>query len=99
MARTGRRADGAAVRPPAGRRRDDALASTGAIERDLRLALIVGFAGVAVVFLWLLVQAPWTSLEWTDGLALRYALPILVGAAFVAYLGLFPRQFACTTTR
>ena len=28
------------------------------------------------------------------GLALRYALPLLVGAAFVAYLGLFPRQFA-----
>ena len=64
------------------------------VERDLRLALIVGFAAVTVVFLWLLVHAPWTSLEWTDGLALRYALPILVGAAFVAYLGLFPRQFA-----
>ena len=64
------------------------------VERDLRLALIVGFAAVTVVFLWLLVHAPWTSLDWTDGLALRYALPILVGAAFVAYLGLFPRQFA-----
>ena len=64
------------------------------VERDRRLALIVGFAGVTVVFLWLLVHAPWTSLEWTAGLALRYALPILVGAAFVAYLGLFPRQFA-----
>ena len=63
-------------------------------QRDLRLALIVGFAAVTAVFLWLLVHAPWTSLEWTDGLALRYALPLLVGTAFVAYLGLFPRQFA-----
>ena len=64
------------------------------VERDLRIALIVGFAAVTIVFLWLLVHAPWTSLDWTDGLALRYALPILVGAAFVAWLGLFPRQFA-----
>ena len=33
------------------------------------------------VFLWLLFNAPWSSLDWTRGLSLRYALPILVAIA------------------
>jgi hypothetical protein len=58
---------------------------------DPRLAMLVGFAGIAAVFLWLLAHAPWSSLDWTRGLSLRYALPIIVGAGFLAFLGLFPR--------
>jgi hypothetical protein len=59
---------------------------------DPRLALILGFAGIAAVFLWLLAHAPWSSLDWTRGLSLRYALPIIVGAGFLAFLALFPRS-------
>jgi hypothetical protein len=59
---------------------------------DPRLAMLLGFAGIAAVFLWLLAHAPWSSLDWTRGLSLRYALPIVVGAGFLAFLGLFPRS-------
>lgn len=58
---------------------------------DPRLAMLAGFAVIAAVFLWLLAHAPWSSLDWTRGLSLRYALPIVVGAGFLAFLGLFPR--------
>ena len=33
---------------------------------------------------------PWTSLEWTQGLSLRYAMPWLVFLPLVMWIGLFP---------
>ncbi len=60
---------------------------------DLRLPALAAFAAIAVVLLWLLVHAPWTSLEWTGGLSLRYALPIVVGRGFCAFVALFPRSW------
>ena len=67
-----------------------AIAET-ATRDDPRLAMILGFAAIAAVFLWLLAHAPWSSLDWTRGLSLRYALPIMAGAGFLAFLALFPR--------
>jgi hypothetical protein len=37
-----------------------------------------------------LIGAPWTSLEWTRGLSLRYVLPFIALLAVVAFIGLFP---------
>lgn len=51
----------------------------------LLLTLVPG-----VILVWLLVGAPWTSLEWTRGFSLRYALPVAVTLALVAFVGLFP---------
>ena len=65
------------------RKRDTALAST-------RLAILVGLAAVGVPLVWLLIGAPWTSLEWTNGFALRYILPLLAILPVVAFIGLFP---------
>ena len=61
---------------------------------DPRLAIVVTVAVASAVLAWLLYQAPWTSLEWTKGLSLRYALPAIVGVGFVGFLGLFPRTLA-----
>ena len=55
--------------------------------RALVLAIGVGAGGLLV---WLLVGAPWTSLEWTRGFSLRYALPIAALLPLVAFIGLFP---------
>jgi hypothetical protein len=72
---------------------DLAGAGTGA-RGDPRLAIVVTVCVASAALLWLLYQAPWTSLEWTKGLSLRYALPAIVGVGFVAFLGLFPRTLA-----
>jgi hypothetical protein len=45
---------------------------------------------LAVGLTWLLVGAPWTSLVWTSGRALRYVLPVLLLGWFVVLLALFP---------
>ena len=42
------------------------------------------------VMIWVLMGAPWTSLEWTQGLSLRYAMPWLVFLPLVMWIGLFP---------
>ncbi len=42
------------------------------------------------VMIWVLMGAPWTSLEWTRGLSLRYAMPWVVFLPLVAWIGLFP---------
>jgi hypothetical protein len=39
---------------------------------------------------WLLVGAPWTSLEWTRGLSLRYMLPFAVALPCLSAIGLLP---------
>lgn len=58
-----------------------------------RLVLLAAFLLMAAALVWLLTRAPWTSLEWTRGLSLRYALPVIVGLAFCAFLGLFPQSW------
>jgi hypothetical protein len=55
--------------------------------RGLLLALTVGAGGALV---WLLVGAPWTSLDWTRGFSLRYALPVAAFMWLSAYVALFP---------
>ncbi len=64
-----------------GRRRDLAAA------RAWILAILVG---VGVPMVWLLIGAPWTSLEWTNGFALRYVLPLFALVSLAAFLGAFP---------
>jgi hypothetical protein len=60
---------------------------------DPRLVLLVAGGVVTAVFLWLLYNAPWSSLDWTRGLSLRYALPVVVTIGFMAFLALFPRSW------
>lgn len=48
-------------------------------------------AGVPLV--WMLVGAPWTSLEWTAGYSLRYALPLAVLLPLFAVIALFPASW------
>lgn len=45
---------------------------------------------VTVPLLWLLVGAPWTSLEWTRGYSLRYALPLAVLLPALSFIACFP---------
>ena len=59
----------------------------GGLPRVLMLVVVFG-TGVPTV--WLLSGAPWTSLEWTRGGALRYALPWFLLGPFLAWIGLFP---------
>jgi hypothetical protein len=56
----------------------------------LRLAFLIVVLGTGAVLTKFLTGAPWTSLEWTDGFSLRYALPWLVLLPIVAWLGVFP---------
>jgi hypothetical protein len=58
--------------------------------RGLLLAMTV-LAGGALV--WLLIGAPWTSLDWTRGFSLRYALPVAALVPFTAYVALFPASW------
>ncbi len=55
-----------------------------------RVLILVAVFGTGVPTIWLLIGAPWTSLEWTRGGALRYALPWFLMAPFLAWIGLFP---------
>ena len=55
-----------------------------------RVLLLAAVFGTGVPFVWLLIGAPWTSLEWTDGGALRYALPWFLLLPLLAWIGLFP---------
>jgi hypothetical protein len=55
-----------------------------------RLVTLVLTIVPGVILVWLLVGAPWTSLEWTRGFSLRYALPVVVTLALVAFVALFP---------
>jgi len=55
-----------------------------------RLVAVALTIGAGVPLIWMLVGAPWTSLEWTRGLALRYALPIGALLPWLSLLALFP---------
>lgn len=55
-----------------------------------RLWTMLVACGTGALMTWFLIGAPWTSLEWTEGFSLRYALPWLVMLPAVAWLGFFP---------
>jgi hypothetical protein len=59
----------------------------GEISRRLVLLALTTVPGGILV--WLLIGAPWTSLEWTQGFALRYALPVIVSLLVLAFVALF----------
>lgn len=63
-------------------RRTDAWSS-----RLITGVLVIGAGGA---FIWMLIGAPWTSLEWSGGLALRYALPIVALLPLLSFSGLLP---------
>jgi hypothetical protein len=54
-----------------------------------RLSLLAIVVTLTVPHVWFVVQAPWSSLEWSKGLALRYVLPFLILWAFIAFTALF----------
>lgn len=56
----------------------------------IRLWVLVVAFGTAAVMVRFLIGAPWTSLEWTRGLSLRYALPWLALLPIVAWASMFP---------
>lgn len=55
-----------------------------------RALLFLATVGVGGALVWLLVGAPFTSLEWTRGLSLRYALPVAALLPLVGFVALFP---------
>ncbi len=55
-----------------------------------RLWAMLIACGTGAVLAWILIGAPWTSLEWTEGYSLRYALPWLAILPVVAWVALFP---------
>ena len=66
------------------RRRADNLAR-------VRAWFLASMTAVAAVHAVGLLGAPWTSLEYTGGLSLRYALPLWMLYAFLAYVAIFSR--------
>ena len=58
--------------------------------RSSRLILLVVIGITSALMGWILVGAPWTSLEWTGGFSLRYALPWFALLPVVAWSALFP---------
>lgn len=67
----------------------------GPMPRPLVWAIaLLGLTGVA--FGGLLVSAPWTSLEWTQGQSLRYALPWFAWWPLLSWAALFPRSWNWT---
>jgi len=55
-----------------------------------RVGSMLVASSTAVVMAWFLVGAPWTSLEWTKGASLRYALPYLALLPLIGWAGVFP---------
>jgi hypothetical protein len=60
--------------------------------RSLRLAILIVVGLTGAVMAWILIGAPWTSLEWTAGFSLRYALPWFALLPVVAWSALFPQS-------
>jgi hypothetical protein len=56
-----------------------------------RLWFVAVASAVGVLHAAALIQAPWTSLEWTEGSSLRYILPVWTLWALVAFAALFSR--------
>ena len=57
---------------------------------SVRLWTMIVACATGAAMAWFLIGAPWTSLEWTDGFSLRYALPWLALLPVIAWVGLFP---------
>ncbi len=55
-----------------------------------RFALLVMTAGVGAGLVWLLIGAPWTGLERSRGLTLRYALPVAALLPLLSLVACFP---------
>jgi len=55
-----------------------------------RLIFTVASAALIAAHLVLLVGVPWSSLEWTDGFALRYALPCVTLYGLAAFAAVLP---------
>jgi hypothetical protein len=58
-----------------------------------RLAAAALAVGVGAPLLWMLIGAPWTSLEWTNGYSLRYALPLAVLLPVLSFVAVFPASW------
>jgi hypothetical protein len=58
-----------------------------------RLVVALLVIGAGSVLTWLLIGAPWTSLEWTHGASLRYVLPLATLLPLLAFVGLFPTSW------
>lgn len=56
----------------------------------IRVGSVTIASAMAAVMVWFLIGAPWTSLEWTKGLSLRYALPCLALLPLLAWVAMFP---------
>ncbi len=61
--------------------------------RRARVLLLLVAAGAGGALTGLLIGAPWTSLEWTRGLSLRYVLPLLALLPLLSLIGLFPTSW------
>jgi hypothetical protein len=69
----------------------DAIASRSrGITSQARLWTMLIACGTGAVLASFLIGAPWTSLEWTRGFSLRYALPWLALLPLVSWTGMFP---------
>ena len=55
-----------------------------------KLILLASFVLLLVAHVLALIPAPWTSLEWTRGLALRYLLPLLLLYIALVWISAFP---------
>ncbi|HEX5069509.1 MAG TPA: hypothetical protein VFV78_04770 [Vicinamibacterales bacterium] len=55
-----------------------------------RVLLLAIGAGVGAALIWLLIGAPWTALDRSNGLTLRYVLPIAASLPLLAFIGCFP---------
>jgi hypothetical protein len=58
--------------------------------RSARLFVLIVIGITGALMAWILIGAPWTSLEWTGGFSLRYALPWLALLPVIAWSALFP---------
>jgi hypothetical protein len=56
---------------------------------QLRLGVCIAAGVTGAVLSWFLIGAPWTSLEWTQGFSLRYALPWFALLPLLAWAGMF----------
>jgi len=64
-----------------------------------RLAFTISSLVLIAAHLALLVGVPWSSLEWTDGFALRYALPCLALYGLAVYAAVLPALTRSPRTR
>jgi hypothetical protein len=74
-------------------------AGAGDPRRTARLVLVAATVIFGALLGAALVGAPWTSLEWTRGFSLRYALPVVALALFLPLVALFPVRWPWYVSR